>query len=103
MFAANDIAAVEVLHRAADLGIQVPAQLSVVGYDSSAVALTVRPHLTSVNQPRQAMGKLAAQMLRERLAGRPHDASASVEPVLKVRDSTGPGPALRQRSPKAGV
>ncbi|QNN82329.1 LacI family DNA-binding transcriptional regulator [Brachybacterium sp. Z12] len=103
VFAANDIAAVEVLHRAADLGVQVPAQLSVVGYDSSAVALTVRPHLTSVNQPRQEMGKLAAQMLRERLAGRPHDASASVEPVLKVRDSTGPGPALRQRSPEAGV
>lgn len=95
VFAANDIAAVTVLHRAADLRIEVPAQLSVVGYDSSAVALTVRPHLTSVNQPRHQMGRLATQMLRERLDGRGHDAASVVEPVLTVRGSTGPGPALR--------
>lgn len=94
VFAANDIAAVRVLHRAADLGVRVPEQLSVVGYDSSAVALTVRPHLSSVNQPREEMGRLAAQMIQERLAGRAHDSDSVVEPLLKVRDSTGPGPAL---------
>ena len=96
VFAANDIAAVEVLHRAADLGVPVPERLSVVGYDSSAVALTVRPHLTSVNQPRQAMGKLAARMLQERAAGRSQDAVSVVEPVLTVRGSTGAGPMLRR-------
>lgn len=95
VFAANDIAAVTVLHRAADRRIDVPGQLSVVGYDSSAVALTVRPHLTSVNQPRQEMGRLAAQMLRERSAGRTRDAVSVVDPVLTLRSSTGPGPALR--------
>jgi len=68
----------------------------VVGYDSSAVALTVRPHLTSVNQPRQAMGKLAARMLQERAAGRSQDAVSVVEPVLTVRGSTGAGPMLRR-------
>lgn len=94
VFAANDIAAVRVLHRAADLRVQVPEQLSVVGYDSSAVALTVRPHLSSVNQPREEMGRLAAQMIQERLAGRAHDAESVVDPVLRIRDSTGPGPAL---------
>ena len=98
VFAANDIAAVTVLHRAADHRIDVPGQLSVVGYDSSAVALTVRPHLSSVNQPRQDMGRLAAQMLRERFAGRTHDAVSVVDPVLTVRGSTGPGPALRRRA-----
>ena len=103
VFAANDIAAVEVLHRAADLGVRVPAQLSVVGYDSSAVALTVRPHLTSVNQPRQEMGKLAAQMMRERLAGRAHDASAGVDPMLMIRGSTGAGPAMSARAASPGV
>ena len=94
VFAANDIAAVRVLHRAADLQVAVPEQLSVVGYDSSAVALTVRPHLTSVNQPRQEMGRIAAQMLRERFAGRANDARSIVDPQLIVRASTGPGPAL---------
>lgn len=92
VFAANDIAAVRVLHRAADLRLEVPGRLSVVGYDSSAVALTVRPHLTSVNQPREEMGRLAAQMLRERLEGRTHDARSQVEPLLRVRASTGPAP-----------
>lgn len=94
VFAANDIAAVAVLHRAADRRIRVPEQLSVVGYDSSTVALTVRPHLTSVNQPRSEMGRLATQMLQERWRGRAHDAVSVVTPVLRVRDSTGTGPAL---------
>ncbi|WP_349827064.1 LacI family DNA-binding transcriptional regulator [Brevibacterium litoralis] len=88
VFAANDIAAVRVLHRAAELGVGVPEQLSVVGYDSSAVALTVRPHLTSVNQPREAMGRLAGQMIRERLEGRTHASVSRLEPHLRVRDST---------------
>ena len=65
-----------------------PEQLSVVGYDSSAVALTVRPHLTSVNQPRQAMGTLAATMLHERFSGRTRDTVSMVEPALSIRDST---------------
>lgn len=95
VFAANDIAAVTVLHRAADHHLDVPGQLSVVGYDSSAVALTVRPHLSSVNQPRQDMGRLATRMLQERAAGRTHDAVSVVDPVLTLRASTGPGPALR--------
>lgn len=96
VFAANDIAAVRVLHRAADLGVRVPEQLSVVGYDSSTVALTVQPHLTSVNQPREEMGRLAAEMIRERLAGRAHDADLLVQPVLRERDSTGPAPRARR-------
>lgn len=89
VFAANDIAAVRVLHRAAELGVRVPEDLSVVGYDSSAVALTVRPHLTSVNQPREAMGRLAGQMVRERLEGRTHASVSRLEPQLRVRESTG--------------
>lgn len=90
VFAANDIAAVRVLHRASDLGVAVPERLSVVGYDSSAVAQTVRPPLTSVNQPRADMGRLAAQMIRERLEGRTRDTVSQVEPVLHVRSSTAP-------------
>lgn len=88
VFAANDMAAVSVLHRAAAAGVAVPEQLSVVGYDSSAVALTVRPHLTSVNQPRQAMGTLAATMLHERFSGRTRDTVSMVEPALSIREST---------------
>ena len=99
VFAANDIAAVRVLHRAADLGVAVPQQLSVVGYDSSAAALTVRPPLTSVNQPRQEMGRIAARMLQERRDGRSSDSRSVAQPLLKVRGSTGPGPARAHPGP----
>ena len=85
----DDIAAVRVLHRAADLQVAVPEQLSVVGYDSSAVALTVRPHLTALTSP-AGDGPHRAQMLRERF-GRAHDARSIVDPQLIVRASTGPG------------
>lgn len=95
VFAANDMAAVKVLHHAADRSLPVPERLSIIGYDGSTVALTVRPHLTSVHQPRAEMGRLAAQMQLERWRGRDHDIISVVEPVLKVRESTGPGPALR--------
>ena len=78
---------------AAIIRVAVPERLSVVGYDSSAVALTVRPHLTSVNQPRQEMGRIAARMLQERREGRRTDSRSIAEPVLRIRDSTGPGPA----------
>ncbi|MCK1802607.1 LacI family transcriptional regulator [Brevibacterium sp. R8603A2] len=88
VFAANDIAAVRVMHRAAALGVRVPQQLSVVGYDSSAAALMIRPHLTSVNQPREEMGRLAAGMVLERLAGRASDAELIVRPVLRERESS---------------
>jgi len=88
IFAANDIAAVRVMHRAADLKVSVPGQLSIVGYDSSAVALTIRPHLSSINQPREAMGRLAAKMAQERLDGRTHDSTLVVEPELRERAST---------------
>ena len=92
VFAANDVAAVRVLHRAAEAGVPVPDRLSVVGYDSSHLALTVRPHLTSVHQPREEMGRLAAQMIRERLGGRVRDAALRVAPVLRERDSTAAAP-----------
>jgi DNA-binding LacI/PurR family transcriptional regulator len=88
VFAANDIAAVRVMHRAAALGVRVPQQLSVVGYDSSAAALMIRPHLTSVNQPREEMGRLAAEMVLERIAGRTRDAELIVRPVLRERESS---------------
>lgn len=90
VFAANDIAAVRVMHRAAAMGVRVPEQLSVVGYDSSAAALMIRPHLTSVNQPREEMGRLAVGMIGGRLAGRTRDNDLIIKPVLCERESTGP-------------
>ncbi|WP_207930560.1 LacI family DNA-binding transcriptional regulator [Streptomyces hainanensis] len=93
VFAVNDLAALAVLDRAHVLGVPVPDRLSVVGYDNTGLAETVRPRLTSVDQPRATMGRLAVTLLLERLGGRTADRREVLPPTLIPRASTGVAPA----------
>ncbi len=90
---ANDLAAIgalEVLDRA---GLEVPADMSVVGYDDSFIAGMRRVDLTTVHQPRREMGRLAVEFVIERLEGGRTDVRHTLlEPELVVRGSTGPPP-----------
>ncbi|MDQ3628751.1 MAG: substrate-binding domain-containing protein [Actinomycetota bacterium] len=70
--------------------VDVPGDLSVVGYDNTPLAEALRPRLSSVDQPRQTMGSLAVHLLAERLGGRTHDRHDVLTPHLVVRDSTAP-------------
>ncbi|MFI8527382.1 LacI family DNA-binding transcriptional regulator [Promicromonospora sukumoe] len=87
VFARNDVEAFDVLDHAWDHGLDVPDDLAVVGYDDSALALRARPRLTSVHQPRERMGELAAELLRERLGGRSEDRHEVLRPRLVPRAS----------------
>ncbi len=89
VFAVNDLAALAVLDAAHE---RRAAGLSVVGYDNTALAQTVRPRLTSVDQPRAVMGRLAVEMALERMRGRTEDRHATLAPRLVERASTGPPP-----------
>ena len=94
----SDVLARGVLLAAEDLGLSVPGDVSVVGYDDSALATSARPALTSVRQDVQAKGRAAATSLigamSARRAGRAIDPTHVVLPTqLVVRDSTGPVPA----------
>lgn len=60
VFASNDDMAVGVLHVAHDLGIPVPEDLSIVGYDDTPLSRYVWPSLTTVRQPIQQMARAAA-------------------------------------------
>lgn len=60
----NDLVAIGVLQEAAALGLRVPEDLSVVGFDGIASAWT-QPHLTSVEQPIGQIGETAVAALRE--------------------------------------
>lgn len=93
IFAFNDLLAVGVLRAARDLGIVVPDELSIVGFDDLDIALLVTPQLTTVRQPLAEMGRLAATLLLDMLNGE------TVQPLhfeltttLVERQTTAPAP-----------
>lgn len=65
----NDVLAAGALKRAHDLGIDVPGQISLVGFDDIGVASVVTPPLTTVRVPQIEMGREAARLLLARLTG----------------------------------
>ncbi|MER7684016.1 LacI family DNA-binding transcriptional regulator [Streptomyces sp. NPDC097610] len=91
----NDRVAAGVLHAATRLGIDVPAELSVVGYDDQEhMAAFLTPPLTSVALPHRAMGEAAARLLLDAIdAGRTPPATVRrlACPVVS-RASVGPAP-----------
>ena len=102
VFVSNDRAAVALMGAALDAGISVPQQLSIIGYDNTALAAAIRPALTSIDQPRTMMGGRAVQMLLERIEGRIEPLREVVAPSLAQRASTSaPGvrSAARGRTP----
>ncbi|MFT4025372.1 MAG: LacI family DNA-binding transcriptional regulator [Novosphingobium sp.] len=63
IFASNDVMAAGVLHAARERGLAVPEDLSIVGFDDTAIAATIWPPLTTVRWPIRAMGRSAALKL----------------------------------------
>jgi LacI family transcriptional regulator len=101
IFASNDdmaAATVSVAHR---MGLDVPEDLSIVGFDDTALATSVWPELTTVKQPIAAMAEAALELLiadlRSRYAG---TASKFGERVLShamiIRESSGPPPGQKK-------
>jgi DNA-binding LacI/PurR family transcriptional regulator len=89
IFCYNDMIAVGALLACRELGIAVPDQLSVVGYDDVETARYVTPPLTTIHQPKLRLGEIAMQMLLDLLEGR--SVQNQVLPTeLVVRASTAP-------------
>lgn len=70
VFASNDTSAIVTMDVAATLGLRVPDDLSVVGYDNVPESALVEPALTTIEQPIQLMGERAVEILVDLLAGR---------------------------------
>jgi LacI family transcriptional regulator len=94
IFASNDdmaAAAVNIAHRA---GLQVPADISIVGFDDTAPATTVWPELTTIRQPVSEMAEAAIELLMSSLRRDPERTEFETERVLMheliVRDSAAP-------------
>ncbi len=88
IFAGTDYVAFGVLKALSDLGLSVPNDVAVMGYDDLLLGTFTRPALTTVRQPSNLMGIHAADMLLNVLAGQECDERVVLEPSLVVRDST---------------
>ena len=94
IFAGNDEMAAGVYKAARDAGLEIPRDLSIVGYDDSPLASRVWPPLTSVRLPIRDMGRMAAEKLLQRAGEEPELAAVKTEvvPSLVVRQSTAAPP-----------
>ena len=92
-FCANDLLALGLLQQCVALGIKVPEQLAIVGYDDIEFAAAAAVPLTSVSQPRRELGRRAAELLLDEGTNSKHQHQQVVfTPELVARASTrGPG------------
>jgi len=96
IFVATDDLAADFLGAARGMGVDLPRELSVVGFDDILVASLTTPKLTTIRQPLFEMGRQAAELLIAKIEGRGEtDPPAHiVTPTLVVRESTAPPPDL---------
>lgn len=104
LFAFNDISAIGAIHAFREAGLEVPRDISVVGFDDIQSAAYQNPGLTTVRQPLREMGRIAAETVLRRI-NRPgselHSTERTVEPELIIRGTTsrvGNGVPQRKKS-----
>lgn len=91
IFAANDISALEIMKVAAELGLDVPQDLSIIGFDDVPEASAATPALSTVRQPMQTLGAEAARMLLSLMQGETPAATHLKLPTrLVTRGTTAP-------------
>lgn len=93
IFAANDLAASGVIAHLRNIGVSVPGDVSVVGYDDTVLAGLGAISMTTVAQPMKLFGYRAAELLLERINGRSEAKHELIRPELVIRSTTGPARA----------
>jgi LacI family transcriptional regulator len=89
LFAYNDISAIGAIRAFQESGLQVPRDISVVGFDDIPGAAFHYPSLTTIRQPLRRMGEIAVETLVARIEGeREWPREIAVQPEIVVREST---------------
>jgi LacI family transcriptional regulator len=89
LFAYNDISAIGAIRAIQEQGLRVPQDISVIGFDDIPAAAFNTPSVTTVRQPLNRMGEVAAQSLLDRIEGKKeYPNEIAIEPELVVREST---------------
>jgi LacI family transcriptional regulator len=91
VFAANDLSAIQTMHVARSLGLSIPDDVSVVGFDNIPESAFTGTPLTTIDQSIQEMGKQAVELLIDLIEGNTDRPQQITLPTrLVVRESTGP-------------
>ncbi|MEJ1088425.1 LacI family DNA-binding transcriptional regulator [Microbacterium sp. Mu-80] len=88
VFAANDLMAIGLMHGFRDAGIDVPRDVSVVGFDDIPVAAHVCPTLTTVHQDFTELGRRAVAILLAEIRGEQVPVFGALDPILRTRESS---------------
>lgn len=98
----NDIAAIGAIRAFMNHGLNVPSDISVVGFDDIQSAAFHNPSLTTIRQPLSQMGKVAARILLQRIRGQASfPDEVPIHPELIIRESTAPPNPKRARSKRS--
>jgi DNA-binding LacI/PurR family transcriptional regulator len=92
LICANDLMAIGVLSYCRRVGLRVPEDISVVGFDDLPFASLLTPGLTTVRQPAREMGVAAAKLLLSMVDGEEPASPAPAAVTQMIRESTGPAP-----------
>ena len=90
VIAFNDLVALGLMTRLRELGVDVPGDLSIAGFDDVPMASFATPRLTSMSVPRGEIGGQVWARLRTLISGGPIEHSVLYRPRLEARESTGP-------------
>lgn len=86
----NDVLATGAISRANEMGIKIPDEVSVTGFDDIDLAEVIQPKLTTVHVPHRRMGESAAGLLLDIIDGKAGCQSVELETKIVIRESLGP-------------
>ena len=88
IFVSNDMMAMGVINAANELGIKIPDDLSIIGYDDIHIAKFMSPSLTTIHQPKYRLGQAAVETLLTKLENYSKEPNVvQLEPTLVERNS----------------
>ena len=89
LFSFNDVAAIGAIRALRDAKLRVPEDVSVMGFDDIRAAAFITPSLTTIRQPLEDMGRMAARIVLSRIRNQQeYGDEVAVEPALMAREST---------------
>ena len=95
IFAANDLSGIAIISAAGELGLDVPGDLSVIGFDDIPEASQMTPPLSTIHQPMQSLGATAARMVVALMAGETPELTHILLPTRLVPRATTAPPRRR--------